>query len=397
MQHKNELYDELSNIFNYVASKKQRLQKDTRSLREKFDIPIAVSSDYLTGRISIRTAEDYLLFILAKFYKIKVEEYFSIAEIARYQDAKYMEDEDIFPIKLNMIQISDDQWIGRIEVKEIMRLRDCQMINYNENIQRTLRKTKRGGIEGYTINVNKVAVKNIQTAFEDGLYIPNTITLNMPDDVVYTYDEEKNILKITELDHFDIADGYHRYLAMSRAYNADEKFNYTMELRITNFSESKAKQFTWQEDQKTKMRKIDSNSMNQNDASNKVCERLNVDPTFNLSGQISRNKGIINTAFLSQCISATYLNKIPKSEINVKIILTTAELKTKINIITEQNVELLSVPWDNKLTAAVVVCCYNNCMEKVISLYERVKNTNILSIESKQITVRDITRMEKLL
>lgn len=62
----------------------------------------------------------------------------------------------------------------------------------------------------------------------------------------------------------------HRYIAISDLSNLNEDFDYPMELRSTMFSESKAQQMIWQKDQKTKMRKIESDSLNQNNFANQV-------------------------------------------------------------------------------------------------------------------------------
>jgi hypothetical protein len=79
-----------------------------------------------------------------------------------------------------------------------------------------------------------------------------------------------------------------------------------MELRITNFPDNKALQMIWQEDQKTKMRKIDSDTYNQTLYGTKIADFLNMSPTSNLNGVISRNGGIVNASWLAAGIDALW-------------------------------------------------------------------------------------------
>jgi hypothetical protein len=87
-----------------------------------------------------------------------------------------------------------------------------------------------------------------------------------------------------------------------------------MELRIVNFTEDKAKQFIWQEDQKTQMRKIDSKSMNMNSSANIVVTRLNENVRCNLKGLISRNEGTIPFGELAELVDYFYFKGISKEK-----------------------------------------------------------------------------------
>lgn len=190
-----------------------------------------------------------------------------------------------------------------------MRLRDAQLINYNTNAQRTLQRTIRYGVESYKIAINRKALANIKKSFIEGDFIPNTITLNIPEDEVdWSYDDSKKQLKINKIKHFDIADGYHRYLAMCQIKDEDPKFDYPMELRVVFFPDSKIKQFIYQEDQKTKMKKIDSDSMNMNAPENLVTERLNRDPMFFYKGGISHGNGVIDYSEFASCVKYFYFH-----------------------------------------------------------------------------------------
>lgn len=126
------------------------------------------------------------------------------------------------------------------------------MINYNVNAQRTMQRVIKGDKELYRITLNKHAVNSIRRSFESGEFIPNTITLNIPEDPEneFYYNEKNSELVIKNINHFDISDGYHRYVAACQAYDQNDKFNYPLEIRIVSFDNDKVKKFIFQEDQK---------------------------------------------------------------------------------------------------------------------------------------------------
>ena len=124
------------------------------------------------------------------------------------------------------------------------------------------------------------------------------------------------------------------------------------------FPESKARQFIWQEDQKTPMRRVDSAAMNSQSVTNKIIDRLNGDTTFNLAGQISSNGGVIDKAWLYLVINALYRDNRLKKEDELPLILkATKELREGINYVTETDPAYLK-RWDRKQTAAVVYAIY---------------------------------------
>lgn len=203
-------------------------------------------------------------------------------------------------------------------------------------------------------------------------------------------------LVVHNADCLDILDGYHRYIAMSKAYSHDPKFDYDMELRIVQFSEEKARRFIWQEDQKTKMRKIDSDAMNVVKLSNKIVDRINNDSSFILAGKISRNKGIINAAFLANIIDIIYLKGIKKSDELKSVKSISHDIVNVIENFTDIHPEYLDKPWDKILTYMV---CYEDKFGKIQNIdidLEQVRNDRKIYAMS-NLTKSDVTRTHKLL
>ena len=369
---------------------------------KQYDIPKGFTSDFITMRVSFMEANEFILFcILDSIEKItkeandirndKLKEYFTENEIKIYSTSKYNVEKIKFPLRFKAIQIADDHWISKIDFKTLMKLRAAQLINYNEETQRTMERIVRGNTEIYRIKVDKSAVYAIENSYKDGTYIPTPLTFNIPEDTEadYYYDEEKMELVIRKLDHFDINDGYHRYVAACKACDSDKNFNFTMELRIVGFPEYKAQHFIYQEDQKTKMPKIDSDTYNQNNLANQIVDRLNQDPRCNLKGLIRRNNGIINYADLAGLINYYYISR-EKEKGNQLLISVKNELVANFNELTEYDSSFLTKRYQFKKLMAIMHCfAYysdkdkTNMVEVIIQVVDKLKELEGVDFSSR--------------
>lgn len=339
---------------------------------ETYDIPKGIVSDLISRRKTMAEATEFELFILLDSMhnvikddkKIQgIDKFYAMQEAQYYRKSKYENTNIKFPLIFKMIQIEEDQWSGKIDVKTLMQLRQAQLINYNVNAQRTMQKIIKGDKESYKITLNQKAVSEIASGYVHNTFIPNTITLNIPAEIdsEFYYDEDSCSLVIKSLDHFDITDGYHRYIAACQVSDSDNNFDYNMELRIVNFTEDKAKQFIFQEDQKTKMRKVDSNSMNMNKAANIVVTRLNESIRCNLKGLINRNQGLINFGEMAMLVDWFYIkNNKKKGSSNAIQLEAIKELTENINILTESNTKYLEEQW-NYLLLLSAMCVFDYC------------------------------------
>lgn len=376
----------------YIAADVEISNKIYNYAKEKYNINKGLTSDIICLRVSLGEISEFILFCIldsieyiTKPKEVKIKEFFTEQEISMYKKSTYDIKGIKFPIRFKMIQISFDQWIGKIDIDTLMLLRNAQLINYNVSAQRTMKRIVRGEKEIYRITLNESSVKSITEMYKKEAYIPNTLTLNIPEelDSEFYYDDEANELVINKLEHFDITDGYHRYISACRCFDSDNNFNYPMELRIVNFSENKANMFIYQEDQKTKMKKLDSNSFNLNNAGNIVAEKVNQNPISNIRGKISRNNGLINYGEFAQLINYFYFKNIAKEKEQTRIITTTKEIINKFNILTEYNTDYLSKKYTFK-ELFIIIYIYkeysnldDNKMCKLID--ESLKNVNKLN------------------
>ena len=363
-----------------------------KSLSDELVMQYGVSysevSDLLSQRVHISTASDFELFaIMNAFSSNLAKDYFTPIEIKKYSKLKIEESKISFPIEFNVIQVAEDQWLGSITAKQLMLFRDTQFINYNENTQRTMTRINRGVFESYKITLNRKAVEGIKKSFTRNAYIPNTITLNLPDDAEFDYDEDENKLIITSISHFDILDGYHRYIAISELTNSDPDFDYTMELRLVSFSEEKAKQFIWQEDQKTKMSKADSATFNQYKASNIIAQRLN---SGTLRGIINSNGGIIDTAVLTNILDYTYLKGKQDLTRSEEISLA-KKIGKDFEKLEENDPTIFDNRWNREYTICVIYCLFNGCFDadRINSFAKAGK-----AVISTRLNQRDISRLD---
>ena len=151
-----ELVTLLTKTFVEVSINKKKSREIIESIEEKYNLPLSLISDILTLRVNAETFSDFILFtFLDILHNDKLTEYYTESEINTYKLYRYTETKIKFPLKFKMIEISSEQWIGKISVKQLMQLRDCQLINYNINAQRTMRKIIRRNLEFYQIYLNK--------------------------------------------------------------------------------------------------------------------------------------------------------------------------------------------------------------------------------------------------
>ena len=367
---------------------------------DKYNIPGGLVADFCNGNRSLEEANPFILFALTDCMPEKKEfiinKYFTENEIQMYSSAKYEENKNIFPIKFRVVQVSRDQWIGKINLQTLVSLRDTQLISYNIDTQRTLKKIVRGESEYYEVSLNKKSLREIRESVADGTYIPTPLTFNIQPDanINFEYNDKTATLVINYAEALDITDGYHRFVALMNNYDAGTISDFTMELRITMFSTEKANQFIYQEDQKTKMKKMDSESYNMKNPANAVVMKLNESPKCNLQGLIKRNGGIINSGEMANVVKFFYFRDTKKSQERFKIIEATNELTDFFNYITERDARYLEESYNfNKILTVLCVFEYykktddnSDMMDIMPKVIEKVKNT-----KDKRFTLQKVT------
>ena len=223
-------------LYNFVSAKlkpnrskehKELVQSWADMLEVRYNMPQQLSYPALTAQKSPdQMGRKELFWILSVIDETEhaknTERFFTKQECLSYSISSMLSSKISFPIEFNVIEITEDQWIGRITAKELVRLRDAGLIYYNPEAQRPFLRVVRGQETYVKINSNQSAIKAIDDSFMDGSRIPDTITLNIPEVSETEYVDGKLI--ITELEHFELVDGYHRFVALNRNTNRNPDF-----------------------------------------------------------------------------------------------------------------------------------------------------------------------------
>lgn len=393
----------LTDAISAIEENPKKISEVANVLYKKYKVPVDVTIDLLTKKDKISTTSPELLYVLGEGLQISVENYHPNDVTERMMQWKYQIQKLPKNLEFKAWEICEDQWSGRIMASELMMLRDAQKINYNPNAQRVMKRYTKGTEECFRIWINQKAVKEMEELFENGTFIPNAITLNMPEGTDFDYSDD-GIVTIKHIKHFDITDGYHRYIAMSNVYNKKNKeWDYPMGLRITNYTDAKSRQLIFQEDQKTKMRKVDSNSMNTASIANKVVQRLNVDNTTNLNGLINTTGGIIDAAELAEIIQRTYFLA-GKTDSRVKELLAEKKAREEIadglRAVTEERPEVLEKHWSRYF----LYCLIYNVSTGIKDSKQLLEYTDYMAEEAKKekmfrtcnVTRVDLRRLSEL-
>lgn len=374
--------------------------KTSKFGEEKFNLPSGRLADYYTERLNVAEAKPEVFWYLVNIadfingnHKL-VDKVYTEQEKEFYKSLRFKIAKAHFPLRIPCYRVADDQWIGPTDAKFFMDLRGSQLINYNTNTQRLMTQRIVHGNVTYQITVNKAEVAEIRQAFQDSTFIPNVITLGIPENEYdFSYNEEKKELIIKSLDHFDIVDGYHRYLAMSGEYDANENFNYPMELRIVHFSETKSKLMVWQEGQGEDMTEVDNDTMNPNLISNKIVEAMNIDPLFCWNGQISRRGGLVEYGELAEVIRGYYITRqlTSKKEENALVFGLPKEIDPKINVAVGADSRLLTDHVDF-IDLMIIFNCITKYEGKEIAEHCKIGLSNRAKLDSKKYSFRRCRR-----
>lgn len=392
------LIQDIQNYFDKIVFNKKKQDKIIRFCADQFNYPEGIISDYLRGQKDVAGSETGMLYILSAAIDDNssknhfVKDYFTNQEKEVFSGYKYEDNKSNFPLKFKMISVSVDSWVGAITAKELIRLYQSQLINYNANTQRALKYIFRRGETSYRVDVNRKAVREIADLFESNKYISNTLTLNIPPDEAendFYYNNQTNELVINNIKMFDILDGYHRLLGIFEAIKNNPDFDYPMELRITTYDDTKAKQFIYQEDQKTKMKKVQSDAYNVYSFANRVIAKLNADPLCDIQGLVTMSGEHISQPWLGNLIENWLFYK--KSKAEGRQIINDAEkcLVDAFNSLIKADEAYLNKRYS--YIELVAICYYslkmlegktfNELGMKIISLIEKLKKSDDVRLQ----------------
>jgi len=346
--------DEFGKKFNRYVNKYIRSRNDLAKVQRKATELYKMEPDRTAAIVSneARFEEcgfDELYWVTDSFvksFKMKetiINDCFTKSEIETFGNSVNTRGDINFPFEISAVQVSEDQWIGVIDSEMLIKLRRNGMIKYNKNIQRRIKTRTINGRDYDEIDINAKACSQMKKMFMDNQFIPNTITLNYNDEKsdIY-YDKERAKLVVNSLEWFDIVDGYHRFISICQASDSNPDFHYTMELRITKYTEDKANQFIWQEEQKTHIiKKGVTSGYNMYEASNRITNRLNTTAACDLVGRITKY-GPVDSMSMSQAIEHYYgLDKMSDEERRAAMAPITKDIMEDISLLVDNDPDIM--------------------------------------------------------
>ncbi|PYE51569.1 hypothetical protein HUB98_06035 [Paenibacillus barcinonensis] len=177
------------------------------------------------------------------------ETYFGVREI---RDAeRTLKDKDQYKLYLpltikEVIEIKFDSYVTKINIKELVKMVESQLIIYEEETQRgvTYKENKSGGIVKTPI-VNKTSVKRIASKVSENQYFEDMITLNVYSTEVepVSYDTNSKSLTINDGAIVSILDGFHRLQGFIAALSINPDIELHEILSIRVYDEETAKRF----------------------------------------------------------------------------------------------------------------------------------------------------------
>lgn len=298
----------------YSSNKNKRAFE--KYLAAKYDFLSVNYMQYVLGVRKFSDMKDEELFWIVdslnsfkEFEKIPVEKYFSDLEIRKFSSSKYIyKTKEKYPIVIeNILQVADDQWISVVDVNFLKDLYDKQLIIYNPNTQRELKKHIRQGGIYYTININNKSVNEIKGLLKSGQFIPNDLSFNLSlDNPKVNYDIRKNEFVILG-GQLDIIDGFHRFKAAMELKGEDKDFNYNFIMKIMNYTEVKANTYIAQEDKRNKISSQYSKALDNTNQTSVIVDKLNTESDSLLKGLIGK-EGLspVNRTYVFNAIDCIY-------------------------------------------------------------------------------------------
>lgn len=396
-----ELENKLVRVFNYCATNKKMMNSFQEKMKKhNYTVGSTNSIIMQMNHISTITEEELLWFTYSSLEvcdehsvsylvcDVNVEDYFTKNEIQNWINSKILKEysEDIYPIEFdNVVQVSNDQFFVVLDAKDIYSLYRKQLVNYNKNTQRQMNSRIINGNCVYTISVNKKKIQDIKEEMKKGLFISNTLALNVSlDNPENDFDFDNNTF-VLKSGKTDIIDGYHRFRAITELVSENKEFDKKFPVMISTFTEEKARKFIVQEDKQTPMKKSYAKSLGADRFTKLIIEKLNSDSDSALYGQLTQyNESGIDYNGLVNTINEVY----DSIESRVEAITVANNLKSYFNNFIDSGNEL-----NFRYLVLVVLCCkLNISLEKLdkISLdtkrfSSKVVNKTLLNYCAKQL------------
>jgi hypothetical protein len=207
---------------------------------------------------------------------IDIDKFYTDLEIKEYNNNKFTSaykkniENDVCEITLPYVSMNNEQHFIApvVSYETIVNILHNGLITYNFNTQREPKYFK---FEDKILKkpfLNKKSVKEITDLMIKGEFFSNTISFNVRyisgvENIVYDRANKVIKLDIKNNTYFDIVDGYHRLISLSKAYA--NGINSNMTINIFHHTEEKIRKFIIQESKQNQINEEHLLKLNNND------------------------------------------------------------------------------------------------------------------------------------
>lgn len=378
-----------------IAEPREKKIEHQQNLLNNFNIPTEISNDIMSLRETILSKYDDIILIAFSIEFGFAREFFKEKEIEEYSKQKYHEIVLEYPIRLDAVKITPNQYVCCISVTNLIEMFKSGKIKYNTNAQRAVKKISlSNGIEYTTFDVNTKSVQEIAQLLIDHQFVRNTITLRS--NGIILYDQKKKEITINEDSDYDIIDGYHRLQGMVTAQqlSADSVKDEAFEVRIVDFDDIVVSRFIKQENKRNKINYINERTLKLKDGSTDIYDKLR------MSGELTyifqKKDIIIDKNVACMAISGIYFrhDEVKKSLEDIET--TYREIKKGLISYLDYNMEY----FNNPLSMQEILCLFvaismNKSFDEYFEIYKQsLEIPNLYPLYS-AINRRSVTRIVK--
>ena len=167
----------MNNEISDVFSNRNKAQSCFQKMLVKYGVPYRVTGAILHREMQINELDDQILFCLVDaFSEKRINLYFSEKETNEFNEFRFPEDTIGDKITLEVVEIAQKLWSGKIEIPYLMKLRDNYVI-----YKGTATTIEEDGKFSYGALVKQ---------FDNGEYTPKLLSFKIPKDVKWRYLED---------------------------------------------------------------------------------------------------------------------------------------------------------------------------------------------------------------
>lgn len=265
--------------------------------------------------------------ILNNKYMINLNEWFTDVEIKRGRDFV----EDIrrnrgLPVSIPAVQINPSTYVGSIDIKTLVDLKEQGDLIYDYSIQREADYSRNENITIPTPKVNTASVKEMADLLLQHELIPSEIVFNVrrwddgrEDDIIYN--NENGELQIRKGAEVAILDGYHRLRASLYALLKDPDLEFKFGLKILYNTIEEAKEYQAQLNKSNpfsteRVKELSTNTNYTSKLLDNIMKQSELKGKVAIKGRPKKNLGqVTNFNFLFDSLEEYYD---PKNNLDIK-------------------------------------------------------------------------------